>query len=649
MGVALFAFLIATLLIGAPSARAAEQLSRTAFLTWVDDPARSVVVQWLSETADAPEVRIARPDSAAVRTVGGSVVPFGPSGLSVARVAIDALEPDTVYEIRRADVRDPLRFRTAALNPTRLSFAVGGDAGPSEASRRVCTQAARRSPLFAVIGGDIAYGNGRDPQKWIDFLRLWNETMVTPDGLSIPLLVSIGNHEVDGKKPFGREAAPFFYALFPQFAERGYTTIEFGGFASFLFLDSQHTTPIGGEQAEWIDRELAKRRNVPHLFAVYHVPAFPSVRSFSSVASARVREFWVPRFDRFGVDTVFENHDHAYKRARRVGDSKVLFLGDGAWGATRRTVKDPERYDYLASAVSANHFIHTEITDSDRWHLAIDSRGRVIDSVPEVPLEVSIVDPPSVLLGEEFHPVGVPLSTEVRCAPMKFLGRPIQSIEGALSRRDRDRRTEVVGRFKLEPGATTTIAVPFRQLGSAAIDVTGVVRLDDGRQFEMGLSDVAEVTVVDPKPRPAVTVPNAEPGLEVFEYHGRWRRVPDFRALRESARHDARDLSLSVATRRDEFALSFTGYLRVDESGAHRFVLRCADGATLRLHDTLVTVLDGRRGKPDVVSAVILLEAGFHPFRLDYFDAGGEEVLELLHQGPNAKRPAPIDSNRFVR
>ena len=258
--------------------------------------------------------------------------------------------------------------------------------------------AAARSPRFALLGGDLAYANGREPARWVEFLQIWNETMVTPEGLAVPMVVAIGNHEVDNTQPFGRGAAPYFYALFHQFREHGHATLDFGEIMSLVLLDSGHTTKVEGDQSAWLENVLEARSDVPHLFVSYHVPAYPSVRPFAGATSRLIREHWIPLFAAHGVDTVFENHDHAYKRAK--SQDGVLYLGDGAWGATRRPVHRQGR-DYLESLLSVNHFIETDIRGPNRIHRAIDRRGRVVDSVPELPIRVSVSGESQLLFGEE--------------------------------------------------------------------------------------------------------------------------------------------------------------------------------------------------------------------------------------------------------
>ena len=58
---------------------------------------------------------------------------------------------------QRSKVR---RFRTAGAGFSALTFVVGGDAGMNARSQGVAAVAAEQEPLFAAVGGDIAYSNG---------------------------------------------------------------------------------------------------------------------------------------------------------------------------------------------------------------------------------------------------------------------------------------------------------------------------------------------------------------------------------------------------------------------------------------------------------------------------------------------------------
>src|SRR5437588_9672551 len=141
-------------------------------------------------------------------------------------------------------------------------------------------------------------------ERWYDFFDSWFNKARAPDGRLIPMLVTIGNHEVTGFWGQPPEKAAGYYALFAMPGPRGYNCLDFGNYLSLLLLDSGITHPIEGAQADWLKKALAKRRWVPHLFPVYHIPAYPSARPESGGEngdySERIRELWCPLFERYG-------------------------------------------------------------------------------------------------------------------------------------------------------------------------------------------------------------------------------------------------------------------------------------------------------------------------------------------------------------
>lgn len=48
--------------------------------------------------------------------------------------------------------------------------------------------------------------------------------------------------------------------------------------------------------ATFFSTALMALRSVTNKFAVYHVPMYPSARSFSNVDSTRLRQYWEPLF-----------------------------------------------------------------------------------------------------------------------------------------------------------------------------------------------------------------------------------------------------------------------------------------------------------------------------------------------------------------
>ncbi|HEY7310406.1 MAG TPA: metallophosphoesterase family protein [Gemmataceae bacterium] len=364
----------------------------TLFLTWQRDPTTTMTVQWVGaagETTD-PTVFFARPRADRWLARPASARPFPRTDLKVFRAELTGLWPGTDYEFRIGKESPTYRFRTMPAKATdTIHFISGGDCGVNPHTVANNIQAARQDPMFAVIGGDIGYDNGTSAAVSLAFLRNYSKHMIGRDGRLIPLIAGIGNHEVDGGYNRPRAKAPFFYALFDGlYPETGFATLDFGDYLSLVLLDSNHTTPIGGEQADWLEKTLRARKDHPNVIAVNHVPAYPSYRNPESTngkdgTGAGNREHWVPLFEKYRVPLVLEHHDHTFKRTKPLlgglaHNNGVLYLGDGSWGRLR-TPRKPDRLHYLAAAGREYHLSLHRLQGQERFHLALDERGRVMD------------------------------------------------------------------------------------------------------------------------------------------------------------------------------------------------------------------------------------------------------------------------------
>jgi hypothetical protein len=384
------------------------------FLTWRRDPATTMVIDWHTVgESGAPVLWHRRAGGGASwARVSARTIPFPHSGRSIHRVELTGLEPDATYEFRPGEGARGYRFRTMPREASRpIRFVVGGDTyHDREAMARTARQAASYDPDFIILGGDLAYADGRPERvdRWHDWFDLIKATLITPAGRVIPILPAIGNHEVAGGYHHGitgykqddasrARGAPYFYALFATPGQPGYGVVDFGSYLSIVLLDTDHTNPIPGAQTQWLEQALAARRQVPHLFPVYHVGAYPSVRAFENTVAQRVREHWVPLFERYGVRVAFENHDHAYKRTyplRGGGRSPdgIVYLGDGAWGTGVRPIGQDAGGGtppwYLERGEPRRHFILGEIRGANRHFIMIDEDGRVFDEYPAGSREV---------------------------------------------------------------------------------------------------------------------------------------------------------------------------------------------------------------------------------------------------------------------
>jgi acid phosphatase type 7 len=389
-----------------PAATAGEQPTGV-FLTWRGDPSTTMIVDWHTEAAVPGAALQYRPaGERRWRSRATTAVPFPNSDRLIHRVELTGLRPDASYEFRLGEGWRSYTFRTMPRRASRpVRFVAAGDVRHTmEMMEATGRQAAVYDPDFVMWGGDLAYADGLPERvgRWYEFFDAIRNTLVTPEGRVIPILLALGNHEVAGSYHFRidgyrqddatrQRITSSFFDMFATPGQPGYGVVDFGDYMSVVLLDTDHTNPVAGEQTAWLERTLRERQQVPHVFPIYHVPGYPSVRVFDGEVSQRVREHWVPLFERYGVRVVFENHDHAYKRTHplRGGERHpdgVVYIGDGAWGVGVREIgrdwPDGQRPPYLERGESVRHFILGEVRGAERRFIMVDEEGTVFDEFP---------------------------------------------------------------------------------------------------------------------------------------------------------------------------------------------------------------------------------------------------------------------------
>lgn len=365
------------------------------YLTWRGDTATTMVVHFHTAAAVESVVRYDTASHAdggeyAHRATGAShQIPGLEDGRHVHTVELTGLAPGTTYHFRVPDGEERM-FRTLPNDGSPIRAIFGGDVHVLPLSQLVLTQAAKQNPDVAVIGGDIAYANGelKNIRMWDLWLRRWESTMVREDGALIPAIHAIGNHEVNKTgDPDPTVRAPFFFGFFDQGGKTHFAR-DLGPHAHLVVLDTGHITPHA-EQVDFLKDALAAADARPFVFASYHVPQYPSHRSYDDSRSQAARELWAPLFDAHRLSIGFEHHDHTFKRTKpirggKVDDAGTVYLGDGAMGVPVREIKNGDAW-YIEKASSDAHIWVADIT-AEKTHLrAINQLGEQIDEVTVAP------------------------------------------------------------------------------------------------------------------------------------------------------------------------------------------------------------------------------------------------------------------------
>lgn len=291
-------------------------------------------------------------------------------------IEIDSLEANTTYYFVTGDPETgyshEMSFTTLPNDSSPIVLLQGGDMGPDSAVATVPSTALKNEPHVILIGGDIAYADGKEDKfnRWVQWFSHMNEVMLNEKNQLTPLILAIGNHETNSIFGSGKAKAPYFFGFFQQ-GGKSYFSRKLGADNLLLVLDTGHTAAPGGKQKRWLEAELESELNTPNKLAMYHIPLYPAHRKFGNFPSTLMRSSWRRVFDKYNLAVAFENHDHVYKRTHMLKDNKVVdsggtvFVGDGCWGRKIRSIED--RW-YIHASVSANH-VWTAILEQDRISL----------------------------------------------------------------------------------------------------------------------------------------------------------------------------------------------------------------------------------------------------------------------------------------
>ncbi len=354
------------------------------YLSWYGDPATTMTIQWHTSAEEpSDEIRLETPHGWASYTASHIHLEKGPL---VHTITLDHLRPDSVYRFQIGEETHSFRTMPRSLSDRPIRFIVGGDAyGNSKLFRRMNETIASQDPDFVVIGGDLAYAIGVPTlrlrssalTRWLDFLSIWKEQLVASDGRLIPFLIVAGNHDI------ASDNYELFFSLFAFPQKQLYRAIDFGDYLSLFLLDTGHFQPIQGRQTLWLEKALSSRTNVPHLFAAYHIGAYPTWYPYDGLIPKTIRNHWCPLFDLYHLSVAFEHHNHAFKRtyplkANKIDDTGTLYLGDGSWGVKPRKTRDMW---YLEKKAKRNGVWLVDLDLEGASFKALDLVGDTFDEV----------------------------------------------------------------------------------------------------------------------------------------------------------------------------------------------------------------------------------------------------------------------------
>lgn len=365
----------------------AEELA--VYLSWDNTPAKTMMIQWHTTTGGLPSsyVEYRKQGEKEWLRKKGSRRAFPDFYRSIHWVELNGLDSGEIYEFR---LREKIHtFKTPAENPQELKIAIGGDYQVhfyrwSEMSKTIGTF----SPDFHVAIGDLASCDGVDGARWIEFFERIPPNLVDDDGHLIPLIVGLGNHDVDGG--YGtKEDAPFYYSMFSSFNGNGYGSLNFGDLLKMLILDTGHTNTVKS-QTQFVKDEIADGQTKAHTIPILHVAPYPAsvTKQYDRDRETEIRDEWSTEFEKDNnVHAVFDGHNHCWGKTIDLGNN-TRYFGGGTLGVGGAECYLPEDTWYLEDSAGHNrnpekmlHFYFITVTESNINVKAVTIEGEVFDEV----------------------------------------------------------------------------------------------------------------------------------------------------------------------------------------------------------------------------------------------------------------------------
>ena len=359
-------------------------------LVLVGDASRSITIVWETRSPDSGDLvlydaasRSGELGAYRYRAQGRHYPrPGAPGYIHVVR--LEGLSPNTTYYFvcgGDGGWSRELAFKTAPSARSHVRFVVGGDCRTNRAARDAVSQAmARFNPDFVVLTGDLVEDGG-SPAQWEDFFEHVSKYWVRGDGLLIPVVPCIGNHDKD------RLGWEHFLKLFGLPTGGGWFYVNWGE-VHIVILNSEASSSLLKLQRSWLEEDLVAHADYRWKIVVFHRNVLPSRHAAFKPA---FELGWIKVISEHGVDLVFNGHTHLYLRSKPLrwsgsnftaGDERVkgtIYVITGGWGAPLYEHPYPHAW-WVASYEKVHHFVLVDVYPNGTLHLqAKDFNGVTFD------------------------------------------------------------------------------------------------------------------------------------------------------------------------------------------------------------------------------------------------------------------------------
>lgn len=241
----------------------------------------------------------------------------------------------------------------------------------------------------------LGFIHGADYGTTADWRHLFwwfedHEIVIGEDNRLLPLIISRGNHDLQ----IGFEEN---FWLGDTQKKRGfdyYFSTQLGSQTAILTLNTEIS--VAGDQRDWLEENLAnKRKENRWLLVNYHRPAYPVVKDFENATFKRVRDTWVPYFEKHNIDLALESDGHILKRTVPIRNNKydetgIVYIGEGGLGVPQRVADSTRWFIQPPGFAKSAHNVHKLTFSQDLIKInAFGMEGDILDEFEVKPRKLN--------------------------------------------------------------------------------------------------------------------------------------------------------------------------------------------------------------------------------------------------------------------
>lgn len=223
--------------------------------------------------------------------------------------------------------------------------------------QKIVNEIIKTKPSIVFHNGDLVE-DGLIPDQWAIFNEIISDLIKIADFYPV-----LGNHENN---------SPLYFDNFDLPNNERWYFVEKDNL-HLVVLDSNSDCIIGSEQYLWLENDLQNiTENIIFVIAIFHHPPF-STGSHDEDEKG-LRQNIVPLFEQYGVDIVFNGHDHDYERSSY---NNIYYIVAGGGGAPLYDQARTSLYSQLF--IKAYHFCKLSIINNQLIIEVYDIDSNIID------------------------------------------------------------------------------------------------------------------------------------------------------------------------------------------------------------------------------------------------------------------------------